>query len=458
MEEILQRILAEIKAGWRYRWWALLAAWGICLVSWLGALSIPDEYEARSVVFVDVSSRLDKVIGGVTIEWNMQEQLDRVRQEMLSRRVLAAVARATDLDLRATTPERMSVLLDSLQQRIVIEDDRRSLAARDPRIAGDSIFRIRFSDRSRDTALAVVQNLLDMFVRDVTRGSQAESDDAQTFLSRRIAEYEDMLRQREQALAAVAPLLQQTLTDPRVLQLFEAIDLAPDAVSAEALSLSAQMRQASPDSPVPDILAARVHSLRQEYGEAAEAYDAAASRGGGRYAVVGSYLANRQAGDAAAARTVLEGWLENNPDDATLRVMLAAGYLGSGELGSAAAEYERLLDEEGRDPAVLNNLAWLYGELGDERAIQLAREAYRAAPENASIIDTLGWLLVQDGQLEEGIDMLRDAVRRAPTVQEIRFHLATALNESGAVDEANRILGETLAPEPAGTGDLPGEE
>jgi len=200
MEDLLNTLKSEISSAWRFRWWAMAAAWGFCSLGAVVTFLWPDQYEARAVVFVDVSSRLDDVIGGVAIEWNMQEQVERVRQQMLSGPVLETVARETDLDLGATTPQALSALVSSLRQRISITETRPRGA--DPRQPTDSTLTITFRERSRDTALAVVDTLLSTFVRDVVRGGQGASEVARGFLGQQIAEYQQKLAEREQAIAA----------------------------------------------------------------------------------------------------------------------------------------------------------------------------------------------------------------------------------------------------------------
>ena len=77
-------------------------------------------------------------------------------------------------------------------------------------------------------------------------------------------------------------------------------------------------------------------------------------------------------------------------------------------------------------PAALNNLAWLYYERKDPRALEIAKKAYELAPNSAPIADTYGWILVEKGEIAKGIEILSKAVQLAPDNKEIADHLKEA--------------------------------
>ena len=93
---------------------------------------------------------------------------------------------------------------------------------------------------------------------------------------------------------------------------------------------------------------------------------------------------------------------------------------------------------------MLNNLAQVALRQGDSAALSYAEKALRLAPGDAGITDTVGWVLVQQGQLDRGIAILRDARLRDPGSPEIRYHLAAALAQSGRTIEARAELNEVL--------------
>lgn len=95
----------------------------------------------------------------------------------------------------------------------------------------------------------------------------------------------------------------------------------------------------------------------------------------------------------------------------------------------AAAAYERILNvTDGQNPIVLNNLAYAHSRLGNSgKALGFAMRALKLAPNNPSVMDTAGWLLVETGgDRNRALDLLRAAARSAPGNSMIAGHLAAA--------------------------------
>ena len=109
--------------------------------------------------------------------------------------------------------------------------------------------------------------------------------------------------------------------------------------------------------------------------------------------------------------------------------------------------YERALEINENNFMAMNNLAWMYYETGNDQAEGLARKAVELAPESGPVADTLGWILVESGNLEEGTSRLEAAAQLSPEVLDIRYHLAVAKSRQGRPDESVRILTEILSNE-----------
>jgi Flp pilus assembly protein TadD len=186
-------------------------------------------------------------------------------------------------------------------------------------------------------------------------------------------------------------------------------------------------------------LLGELRTAQERHAEAAEAYRAAYMRQPGHLAAIRILRASAAAGQADPTAT-LRDWIEQNPDDTAALNTLGTWYLGRGELEAAQQHFERALQSDQSHVSALNNLAWIYDETGDDRALQTAEQAYRLQPESAAVADTLGWIHLRSGNLESALELLRQAAEASPENSEIQYHLATAYVESGDLTSAKRIL------------------
>ena len=156
-----------------------------------------------------------------------------------------------------------------------------------------------------------------------------------------------------------------------------------------------------------------------------------------------------EAGKPDVADARLAQWLAIAPEDAVARLYAADASLKKGMYREAIAQYEWLQRKQPNDLVVLNNLAWAYYRVKDPRALPTAEQAHKLTPGNAAVADTLGWILVEQGNATRGAELLQAAVAAAPDVPEVRFHLAQAWMKSGermnARVELERLLSKQNA-------------
>jgi putative PEP-CTERM system TPR-repeat lipoprotein len=153
----------------------------------------------------------------------------------------------------------------------------------------------------------------------------------------------------------------------------------------------------------------------------------------------------REAGRVPEAETRLGKWLAAHPDDVRALAYRAQTWIGAGDFKRAAAQLEDVLRRQPDNPVALNNLATCYQALGDARALATAEAALRGAPRRPDVMDTLGWILVDNGDAARAVTVLREAQALAPKARDIRFHLAAALAASGDKEGARKELESLLA-------------
>ena len=110
---------------------------------------------------------------------------------------------------------------------------------------------------------------------------------------------------------------------------------------------------------------------------------------------------------------------------------MAAAYLQAGHNKKAVEQYQLVLETDPKNVRALNDLAWLYQQEKDPRALATAEKGYQIEPDNPRITDTLGWILLQQGETARGLGLLQKAVEKDPVSTELRYHLAVALMKSG---------------------------
>ena len=139
-----------------------------------------------------------------------------------------------------------------------------------------------------------------------------------------------------------------------------------------------------------------------------------------------------------------EAWIKSHPQDIAVRKAVGDAYARGGNLVAARSNYEFVIKAAPDDADVLNNLANVLLRQKDPTAIKLAEQAVAKRPSNANAIDTLGWILFQNGQTDRALTMLRDARLRDPLNPEIRYHLAVVLSKTGRTREAREELEAAL--------------
>jgi putative PEP-CTERM system TPR-repeat lipoprotein len=159
-----------------------------------------------------------------------------------------------------------------------------------------------------------------------------------------------------------------------------------------------------------------------------------------QYAIL-LYQARKKSGaDMKDVLAPLQDWVDLDPNDSDTRLLLATEYQSQSRNSEAISEYELVKEHQPKNAVVWNNLAWLYFIRGDSRSVEYAEKAVEISPNRPEIMDTLGWILLNTGNLERGLSVIQDAAIHAPHIPSIRFHLAVALHKQGNNKDARKEL------------------
>jgi exosortase len=200
---------------------------------------------------------------------------------------------------------------------------------------------------------------------------------------------------------------------------------------------------AVPGSAALHVLLGDVQRIRGDLAAAEAAYLKALeleSRLIAAYLRLGDLYARQGGYDRAL--TKLEGALSLDPRHLAALTLSGVIYERRANFARAEEAYGKALAVDSRFAPAANNLAYLLTVRGGdkERALQLARTAKEAAPDDPNVSDTLGWVLYQRGAYETAFALLKESATRLPENPEYQYHLGMAALKVGDRQTAKRSL------------------
>jgi polysaccharide chain length determinant protein (PEP-CTERM system associated) len=290
MGSLYDEFRAAIHAVWMRRWVALAVAWGLCLAGWLVVSQMPNKYESRARIFV----QLRQILPGQSqvTQAEQQKDIDRVRQTLTSAVNLEKVVRGTDLARTVATDRDVADRIAGLQTMIKLTAQQ------------DNLFEITVTASSGKLAQQITKKLIDIFVEDNLAGNREETSQSLTFLDQQIDARQKALQEAEAKKADF---------QARYLGSLPGTGSLSDRMSA------ARTQLASVDSD----LAAAQSALNTVNAQMAGT-PAMVAGGGGGGAVAGPMRARLAALQGQLADARARGFTESHPDVVALRSQVAA--------------------------------------------------------------------------------------------------------------------------------------
>jgi putative PEP-CTERM system TPR-repeat lipoprotein len=243
--------------------------------------------------------------------------------------------------------------------------------------------------------------------------------------------------------------------DEAAKSLKKALDIKPDLIEAqrglillaldakkpnEALSIARQVQQQKPKEPVGFVLEGDIYASEKAWPEAIKAYQNGLKQVAVPELAIKLHSALLASGNTPEADKMAANWTREHAKDVAFRMHLGDIATARKDYPQAAQNYRSALDIQPNNPLVLNNLAWVSGQLKAPKAIEYAEKANQLAPNQPPFMDTLAMLLADKGETAKAIELLRKALELSPQAGAIQLNLAKVLISTGKKDEARKEL------------------
>ena len=191
MNEIFEELRSALYSVWHRRWLALAVAWGVCLLGWLVVALIPNTYESKARIYVDLDDVLSEQIG---IAGDGRQEIMRVRQTLASSVNLEKVIASTRLGEGITERSQMDNAIADLAKKVTVSSQEDNLFELTAKVGKRDLSDAENAVLARD----VVQKLIDIFREENIAGNRNEVAGTIVFLDQQLEERKRELEAAEQ--------------------------------------------------------------------------------------------------------------------------------------------------------------------------------------------------------------------------------------------------------------------
>ena len=192
MGSIYEEVRIALHGVWHRRWLAIVIAWLVCLLGWLVVAMVPNSYESKSRLYVQMDDVLADQIG--IGQGDRKRDMDRVRQTLTSALNLEKVIRSTKLGDSIHSDKAMEASVLSLGRQIKVVNGQ------------DAVFEISATSgdgglndlQNAKLAQDIVQKMIDLFREENLSGGRGEMSNTLAFMDSQLADKQKDLEAAEQ--------------------------------------------------------------------------------------------------------------------------------------------------------------------------------------------------------------------------------------------------------------------
>ncbi|MCU6434109.1 PEP-CTERM system TPR-repeat protein PrsT [Undibacterium sp. Jales W-56] len=215
----------------------------------------------------------------------------------------------------------------------------------------------------------------------------------------------------------------------------------------EALTIAKQLQKQQEKSPAGFLIEGDTQLLQKKPSLAVKSYEQAMKLSANGPILIKLHNALIADAKTKEADARIGQWLKDHPDDGAVHLYWGTYQLNTQKNRTAAIEqFQLVLKNEPNNIPALNNIAWAYSEQKDKKAIEYAERAYKLSGDSPAIMDTLAWILLDQGDTARALPLLEKASNLQPDALEIRYHFAVALVKTGDKAKARKELENITTP------------
>jgi polysaccharide chain length determinant protein (PEP-CTERM system associated) len=194
MNEVFEELRAAAHTAWARRWLVLGVAWGVCLLGWIAVALIPNSYESKARIYV----QLDDVLSDqLKIANGGEDEIQRVKKTLAGAVNLEKVIRGTDLGRQIASQREMERAVAKLAEDVKVESIEDNLFTITAQVGERHL-----SDaENARMAQTVVQKLIDIFCEENIAGNRGEVADTVVFLDQQLDQRKAELEAAEAKLS-----------------------------------------------------------------------------------------------------------------------------------------------------------------------------------------------------------------------------------------------------------------
>ncbi len=243
--------------------------------------------------------------------------------------------------------------------------------------------------------------------------------------------------------------------DEAAKNLRKALEIKPDLLEAQrglillaldskkpqdALGLARDIQKQRPKEATGYVLEGDINASSKQWPEAIAAYRNGLKQAPAPELAIKLHTALLASGNTAEAEKSAVTWTKEHPKDIAFRMHLGDVATARKDYPAATQHYRNALEIQPNNALVLNNLAWVSGEMKSPKAMEYAEKANLLSPNQPPFMDTMAMLLVSKGETAKAIELLRKALEISPQATAIQLNLAKVLIGAGRKDEARKEL------------------